>query len=191
MMHCVVMLCVALYCIVLRCVALCCVALCCVALCCVVLCCVALCCVALCCVALCCVALSCVALCCVALSCVALSCVVLCLSCVLIVSWLCPGCVLAVSFEVSSGKTKDPNWCRAGLIQTEHFSIKSGVVSSKCHCQHARLLQCPRLIQWYSICYRLCFSIRCLEGLANLKIQCFSKLFAARRSLQHLKIIVL
>ena len=60
----------------------------------------------------------CVAFCCVALSCVALSCVVLCLSCVLFVFWLCPGCVWTVSFEVSSGKRTNPNWCRAGLIRS-------------------------------------------------------------------------
>ena len=47
----------------------------------------------------------------------------LCLSCVLVVSWLCLGCVLAVSrlclvvsCKVSSGKRKNPNWCRAGLM---------------------------------------------------------------------------
>ena len=56
----------------------------------------ALCCVALCCVVLCCIVLGCVASCCVALCCVVLCCV--------------------VSFDVSSGKITNPNWCRAGLI---------------------------------------------------------------------------
>ena len=52
----------------------------------------------------------------------------LCLGCVLVVSSLCLGCALAeswlylvVSFKVNSGKRKNPNWCRAGLIGVFSF----------------------------------------------------------------------
>ena len=92
------------------------------------------------CCALLCVAGRCCALLCIAVRCCVLLCVDLrlcawlcddcvllvsafCLFCVVVVCWLCLGCVVAVprlclvvSFKVSSGKRKNPNWCRAGLI---------------------------------------------------------------------------